>query len=175
MLWHGVWQVHLSNRQAPLSVDLQLSNTCGLCLEMSENDKQYRTFPSMFLWDANVSMVWVAAPLSQDSCILLCGLYSWLSFKGNCTVKHVAATSLTLWIMKRGIPKWHPADAHGLVYRQVPGSTGALAALPVQGRVVLYGQGSSLSFGCSVGFSLGFFVLCFHVVAIAVQPFTMDM
>lgn len=32
-------------------------------------------------------MVRVAAPLSWDSCIVICGSYFWLSFKAKCTMK----------------------------------------------------------------------------------------
>lgn len=39
----------MSNRQAALSLDLHLSNSHGLFLEASKNDKQYGTFPPMFL------------------------------------------------------------------------------------------------------------------------------
>lgn len=45
-------------------------------------------FLLLFYEMPNVSMVQVAAPLSKDSCIVTCGSYSWLSFKGKCTMKH---------------------------------------------------------------------------------------
>lgn len=101
-------------------------------------------------------MVQVAALLSKDSYVVTCGSYSWVDFKGKRTKEHDSKSVFT--------PPDHTEQHPEVVPQLTPLGSGA-----AQSRFVLCCQGSSLCFGCSVGFSIDSSVLCFCTAAIALD------
>lgn len=101
-------------------------------------------------------MVQVAALLSKDSYVVTCGSYSWLGFKGKRTKEHDSKSVFT--------PPDHTEQHPEVVPQLTPLGSGA-----AQSRFVLCCQGSSLCFGCSVGFSIDSSVLCFCTAVIALD------